>query len=1290
MLKAGVGAPLERMKFQNNAFNKLHSWQQLIDEGDVEKNDDPMEVDTPTPVIQPKSVDHPKEPNEVKDASKASQHSISRKWGPQRKKALQKAVRGANNRYPDSELPQSSEKVSAILRQARLIKEQARHRKNPQKETEVAALSIDPTDEEATATWAMANLLYKDTFNLKYTVDLVSPEDYEDADDEFEIAPIEIIAEASKEYLNNKKKVEWRNIPKKYDQEFVSWDLDLTDKTHLQEYFSRFKDCLVSDEESIPLGQAKVEPFDITLKDGGLDRLSTKFTKSYPVKGELREKLRQTLDEMEEAGVGRPAPPKFAAPFAFPGFFAKRPRSTKLRLCVNFSGLNEETVPEAYPMPTIQEIHEQLGGKKIISVMDLKSGYMQCKLTQRARELCLMTTPLGIYQFDVLGFGLRNAVAYFQKTMNHVFAQGIRKGWVHVYVDDIIIATANKDEHMQALEYVFTQLQRFNLKVALPKCHFFLKQAKVLGQIIGEEGVGPDPTLIEAVRDFPTPHSTQAVREFLGLTGHYRHYIRRYADIADPLNALLRGREKFRWNAQADAAFKELKQALLNAPILMLPDFNKPFRLESDASLIGAGCVLAQHDEEANKWRPVAFASWLFNSAQRNYSTTDRELLAIVLAARKFRPFLFGRTFTVLSDHAALSGNIDVSDPHSRIARWYMELSQYDLKIEYIAGKSNKAADALSRNFNLETFDDIAAAASEILSLPSDEEWVAEQAKDPDFGPIIRWIEKEELPSTDQRAREIVREAAHYYIDEKTKVLYRVVKDESSQIRKCRRAVPQALRKLLLTFYHDSMWSGAHMGRDKTYQKISKDFYFPDMYRYVAVYVQTCVICQRVKDGRQVATAPLGSIPTTERWDILSIDLWGPLPVTSEGNKYVLTVVDSFTKWARAIPIPNKKMETVAKALWRNVFSIFGMPNRIHHDQGSEFVNGVLKALTDMLLIDDSRTTAYHPQGNAFAERIHQFFGRAISAYVREDQRNWDDYIDAIILAYNSTVHDSTGFSPAELMLGRDLRAPGALRIPDSIKEPDHKAFAKRFHEIITKAQLLVMTKLDATRLKRALKAPEVPLTSFKEGEQVMLYVPRVKPGKVHKLTPYWTGPFKVLKRGLNDKVYYLENEFGEKVTSPVSLSRLKPFHNRKELDALNREEETPANAIREDISEALIQDGAVARAIKVTEELDVAHEFTVMDREGRDLDGSHDFVNPSVIFGKAMTAMETKKSPKSSTSSPRPNVFVQTKDRKSRDFKGDEYLVTDQGVFLKSRIAAEGPRWRKPSSKLNATDYVQ
>jgi len=1204
------------------------------------------------------------------------------------------------NKYDPSEIPVRTDSVSAVLNEHPRSKE-SDHSHNPHVAA-VNGLHEDFTYEEyETATaYEVAHSLYHDLVDpLSASLDHL-----DDGADIYDAAPYTILAENSDD-LSKAQPIDWKSLPKRYDQHYVLHDLSLDLKMQLQDLLTTFSHTLVKNEDAIPMGQARDVPeFDVELMEGGEQRLREKHnSRPYPVKGPLLEKLKETVDTMVEQGVGSSVAPGTNTPFAFPGFFAKRPRSTKLRLCIDYVPLNRETVPSVYPIPIISDVINNIAGKKYISSLDLRSGYHQFKLTERARRYSVMVTPLGLFQFNVLGFGLRNAVTFFQSVMNNLFEKLIKRGEVVVYVDDIIIATNDVDSHLRVLREVFQILARHNLKASMDKCHFFCKQAKILGFVCNEEGHSPDPELVQGVMDFPQPRTVHNVRQFIGLAGvNQQFFSQNFNELTAPLRDLY-SQKKFQWTLEADKAFNEIKKALSSAPVLAPFDFSKDVRMETDASKIAAGCVLSQYDDSRKTWRPVAFASWSFNSAQRNYSATDRELLAIVLACRKFRPFLYGRHFKVLSDHQALRGQLNLSDPFGRLARWSSELSQYDFEIDYVKGETNVQADALSRNVPLDELDAESIAAAEILSFPEDADWAKSQEADPDYAPVIRWIRDAELPSDEGLARKILKESENYAIDEDSRVLMRLHKASSSlqpDLVKYRRCVPQNLRKLVLSLYHDAPWLGAHLGRDKTYERISRDLYFPDMYRYIAVYVRTCTVCQRVKDGKELATAPLGNLPTVGRWDTLSIDLWGPLPVTSEGHKYVLTCIDSFTKWVCIIPIPNKKAITVAKALWNQVFSRYGMPLRIHHDQGKEFVNEILKSLNELLGVDDSRTTAYHPQGNAIAERIHQFFRKAVSAYVRDDQRDWDLYLPSIQLAYNDAVHDSTGFSPAELMFGRNLRSPG-IPSQSGLTAPSEHEFVSKLNRTLQRAQTLVLSRLDQERLKRELKQPPVPLSAFAPNQRVMLYVPRVKPGKVHKLTPFWQGPFTVVKRAVNDKVYYLKNEFGEQLSTPVALTRLKPWHSREELDSLNRLGTKPSALLRDDVSSTLRLDDIIVRPAGK----DVVAADADVESDDGDLDVSDELISPDISLpfksggtrplatppatlslsgGTRSLATPTEGPPLTGGTRllATPPVTVSLNATTRRMLGHEAYLTDDNKVVLKSRIAVSGPRQRKPTTR--------
>ena len=1103
-------------------------------------------------------------------------HSHTKKPQRIRKKVLEKWIHNYERYKFEKEL-KDQDTLAGILRKAR-------NDRLENKTFEVASAELlDQWGNDATfeaysrfATASLSDLLAEPGFFHD-----LSPDPFEEFDDDPEVdaAPFEVLADPPSPEVLAKPAV-WREELKKPDLVYEEYPTDPTTSEFLRAMLAEFQDTLVRNEDNIPMGQARdVAEFDIELVDNAYESLDKLGVKAYGVKGPLRQKMRETTAQMCEQGV---TTPKSWVRFAFPAFFAKRPRSDKLRLCINFIPLNKVTVPMKTPMPQVEDLIQEIGRKRIHSVMDLRSGYHQFALSQRAKELCNMCTPDSVLGFNVLGFGLCNAVPFFQAEMQKILKDGIARGTIKVYVDDIIISTDTPEEHLKELRYIFTQLRKHNLKAALPKCHFMLKKAKILGHVVGEGVVAPDPELLQGIRDFPEPRSQKAVRQFLGLVNYIRSHIPNLSDLEEPLNALLRGSEKetFKMTPEAREAFLKLKDEKVHH--LFAPDYSRPITLQTDASALGAGAVLA-HRGTNGELQPIAFASWSFNSAQRNYSATDRELLAIVLALRKFRAFLFGRKFKVLTDHKALSGNVDVSDPHSRIARWSAELSQYDLDIEYIRGALNEVPDALSRNFlgaDQVDFDlaDMHVAAAEILAVPDDEEWAKALELDPDFMPIIRWLRDEALPDNDARAAAVTFEAEKFLFDSGSGLLFRIVKTETGS--RYRRCVPQLFRARILQLYHDAPFSGGHLGRDKTYEKLKRKFYFPDMFRYVAGYVKTCVSCQRIKDGKEVGKAPIGTLPAKSRFDTLSIDLWQAGSISRNGYKYVLTVVDAFTKWAFAIPIRDKKAATVAYALYERVFSVFGFPNRIHSDQGKEFVNEILSALCALFGIDKTRTTAYHPQGNAFAERIHQFFGKALSAYVRAEQDDWDLYLPAIQLAYNSAKHDSTLFTPSELMFGREIRAPGFLSEEDIPAEslPD---FVINLRRRLNHAQLLVLTDLEAARLKKAHSQEHIELSKFEDGQQVMLYIPHVKPGAAVKLTPHWSGPYKVTRRALNDKVYYLANENDEPLDHPVSITRLKPFYSREQMGSLNLEFTSPPGLIRGDVSAQLLQSAAIQSQLR-------------------------------------------------------------------------------------------------------------
>jgi transposase InsO family protein len=636
---------------------------------------------------------------------------------------------------------------------------------------------------------------------------------------------------------------------------------------------------------------------------------------------------------------------------------------------------------------------------------------------------------------------------------------------VQIYIDDIIIFSDSIEQHFEDLLKVFNILKENKLVCQIDKCFFCLKQLKYLGKVVSGEGIATDPDLIADMVNYPCPSNVKQVRSFLGLCSCYRGFVQNFAVLAEPLTELTRSEVPWSWSEKKQKTFEILKDRMSNCPILRHPDWSKPFHLQTDASAYGAGAILSQKDEN-DKLHPVAYASWLFNKAQRNYTATERELLAIVLATRKWRQFFYGKTFVAETDHKPLSGQWDWKDPYGKITRWANELRQFDITIKYRKGKDNEGPDALSRamaademlfgiqleetssssnnwdDSNLEIIlglsldeihnqglDNPATCLAEYLTegeelllsisqidIPLDKDWSKAQREDIWYSPMIKWIENEELPENDKQAKWILANAHIYSIEETSGILLRVnKKDNKTSIQRC---VPKKWRKLICSLTHDCDWAAAHMGRDKTRWKVRERFYFPHMKEYVAAYVAICPACQLTKNSKLKPKVPMGTIEANTVWDLVCIDLWDSKKTTREGYRYVLTVVDAFSKYAAPIPLRSKTAKEVASALF-TMIGDKGPMARLHSDQGGEFCNEIINELCNRWNINKSRTTAYHPMGNAFAERIHQFYKNALTCIVRVSNREWDEFLPTLQYSYNTAIHSALSVTPYEVFYGR-------------------------------------------------------------------------------------------------------------------------------------------------------------------------------------------------------------------------------------------------------------------------------
>ncbi|KAM8714816.1 hypothetical protein ACLKA7_001219 [Drosophila subpalustris] len=669
-------------------------------------------------------------------------------------------------------------------------------------------------------------------------------------------------------------------------------------------------------------------------------------------------------------------------------------------MCIDYRQLNANSIPDAYPLPRIHHILERLRNARYISTLDLKSGYWQIPMARGSREYTAFTVPgRGLFHWKVMPFGLHSAPATFQRALDSVIGPDMEP-YAFAYLDDIIVSGASLEEHVRNLGEVLRRLRQANLRLNRAKCKFFRRSLVYLGHVISGEGIHTDPDKIAAVRELQPPTTCRELRRCLGIASWYRRFVPNFADIVQPMSLLLKKGQKWDWKPEQQAAFEELKARLTEAPVLACPDFSEKFVLQTDASDCGLGAVLTQQHQGAE--RVIAYVSRRLVKAEENYSATEKECLAIVWAIRKLRCYLEGYRFDVVTDHLALKWLNSIDNPTGRIARWALELQQYQFDIHYRRGKQNIVADALSRQ-PLEV----------ILQMAQEEE------------PNCKWITRltKRILEAPDRFPDFTIEGSQVY----RHLGHRPEEEDYVPWKLC---VAFDHRPRVLAECHDHPTAG-HLGIRKTIARISQRYYWPGLFRDVARYVKQCEKCQKFKVSQLKPAGRMLTRQVEEPFGTLCADFVGPLPRSKHGNTMLLVFFDAFTKWVELIPLRKATSAHLERAFREAILSRFGVPQRFVCDNGTQFTSRSFGAFCQTAGIELQHTAPYSPQQNP-TERANRTIKTMIAQNICGDQKTWDDFLPEIMLAINTSISDTTGFSPAFLVQGREPRLPGALTPHDA------------------------------------------------------------------------------------------------------------------------------------------------------------------------------------------------------------------------------------------------------------------
>lgn len=866
---------------------------------------------------------------------------------------------------------------------------------------------------------------------------------------------------------------------------------------------------------------------------------------------QMREEVDTIIEDMRRQGVIEES----QSPWASPAVLVKKKDGT-IRFCVDYRKLNAVTKKDSYPMPRIDDILDQLSGNSWFSSLDLKSGYWQVKIRSEDKEKTAFSIGNGLWQFTCMPFGLCNAPATFERLMEKVLKK-LSKICL-VYLDDVIIFGKSFEEMLDHLKQVFLRLRSANLKLNPRKCSFFKREIKYLGHVVSEGGVTTDPEKISAVRNWPVPRTKKQVRSFLGFCSYYRKFVKGFSLIAKPLFSLTENLAKFVWTEQCESAFQRLKKCLMSSPILSFPRNEGQFLLDTDASNHGIGAVLSQIQDGSEK--VIAYYSRVLGKSERNYCVTRRELLAIIDSLKSFHHYLYGRKFVIRTDHISLRWLMSFKNLEGQMARWLERIQQYDFEIFHRKGKLHGNADGLSRRpcaeINCSYCNRIDMKKEEFVGrivFESDnlENWRKDQLEDPTIAKILLGKEKDQRPSW----QEVVSEGSvsKIYWSQwdslifKNGVLFRKWESPNLQTSVLQIVVPRKRIRQILEEAHDSS-SGGHFGVNKTLGRIRKRFYWGTCKQDVENWCRSCHVCVAKKGPFDKGKSELRIYNAGVPFERVQMDILGPFPTSSTGNKYLLVVSDCFTKWVEAFPLKNFRANTIAEVFVNQVISRYGVPSELHTDQGRNFDSRVFYELSSLLGIKKTRTTPFHPQSNGLVERQHQTIINYLAKFVSENQRDWDRWIGMCLLAYRSARHETTGISPAESCFGRDLKLPlDLLRgsppvVGVDVSEESYVSELKeKLNEIHDRVRQRLSLKSSRAKAYYDRKARQI---HFECGQKVWLFNPRRIVGRSPKLQSNWEGPYKIVKK-LNDVVYCIRKSSRHR-NKIVHLDRLASYHERR------------------------------------------------------------------------------------------------------------------------------------------------
>ena len=839
----------------------------------------------------------------------------------------------------------------------------------------------------------------------------------------------------------------------------------------------------------------------------------------YPMSAPELAEMKKYVQTYLANGFIRPS----KSPAAAPVMFVKRPDG-KLRLVVDFRGLNKVTVKNRYPLPLIPEMLDRLHKAKVFTKIDLRNAYHQVRVKEGDEWKTAFRCREGHFEYQVCPQGPTNAPAMFQHFMNDILREYLDLIAVGI-LDDVIIFSESLAEHVQHVRSILEVLRQHRLYAKVEKCEFHKDQMTFVGYLVSKEGIGMDPAKVSAILDWPIPTSVKEVQSFLGFANFYRKFIDSYSSLASPLTSLTRKAVKFTWSVKAEAAFRALQQAFTSAPILLHFNPDLPLTIEADASDFALGCVLSQSSPTGDL-HPICFYSRKFTAAELNYPIYDKELLAVVEAFKQWRVYVEGAAHPVqvYTDHKNLEYFSTARTTSRRHARWAATLAAYQYTITYRKGASNGKPDALSRRPDLQPpplpslpimpppatapylFHTPHLIGAAVLVRPDDPllpEVAAAQASDPALSAlrtqILGGAGGESNPALPAGSPSGSSEGQYAM---RGGLLY-------SQGRLCIPPTSTALILKILQQYHDSPLAG-HYGVARTQALVAQYYTWPGIATAVSSYVGSCDTCARNKVVRHAPYGLLSPLPIPTRpWSSVSLDWITDLP-PSHYHDAILVVVDRLTKMALFVPT-TKSMTApdVAYLFLQHVVRPHGLPDTLVSDRDPVFTSHFWRRLLELCGIRANRSTAFHPQTDGQTERLNSVLEQYLRIYTDYQQSDWASLLPLAEFSYNNSKHSATTLSPFFANYGFHPRMTLLPPAPDS-PTPAADSYVRQLRE----AQDILQRELQKSRKAMEVSAnrrrrPAPPLVIGQKVWLLRRHISTARPSS--KLDVRRLGPFPII-----------------------------------------------------------------------------------------------------------------------------------------------------------------------------------